>query len=226
MLTEVQHSRSTLGYPKVWPADIQVVAHLPSFSGLQKVIEDNFFSWLVWVCRWVISSFNSYTVLYHFKAFLLPQMDRYCKCGQCVSPVCYRVQDVRVWSPGTIEYVCFWPKSIRTAQSFPPQEASTDHIWHDHAPQLCDSKCIIKICMQKPTICTFFYSSCLLHRCDCCVIELNVDTVCPTRHNMPVKEPHLVVMTMRSTICSHTIRQKSTKVFGKGPEGHKSLSVH
>lgn len=35
------------------------------------------------------------------------------------------------------------------------------------------------------------------------------------------KEPHLVVMTMISTICSHTIRQKSTKVFGKGPEEHK-----
>lgn len=39
-----------------------------------------------------------------------------------------------------------------------------------------------------------------------------------------MKKPHLVVMTIISTICSHTMRQKSTKVFGKGPEGHKGLS--
>lgn len=31
---------------------------------------------------------------------------------------------------------------------------------------------------------------------------------------------------MISTICSHTMRQKSPKVFGKGPEEHKSQSGH
>ena len=38
------------------------------------------------------------------------------------------------------------------------------------------------------------------------------------------QESHLVVMTMISTICSHTMRQKSPNVFGKGPVGHKNLS--
>lgn len=36
MLTEVQHSRSTLGHPEVWPADIEVVVNLPSLSRLGK----------------------------------------------------------------------------------------------------------------------------------------------------------------------------------------------
>lgn len=31
------------------------------------------------------------------------------------------------------------------------------------------------------------------------------------------KRPYLVVMTIIRTICSHTMRQKSAKVFGKGP---------
>lgn len=30
---------------------------------------------------------------------------------------------------------------------------------------------------------------------------------------------------MISTICSQTIRQKSAKVFGKGPEGHKMITT-
>lgn len=34
MLTKVQHCRSTFGYSEVWPADIEVVAHLPSLSRL------------------------------------------------------------------------------------------------------------------------------------------------------------------------------------------------
>lgn len=36
---------------------------------------------------------------------------------------------------------------------------------------------------------------------------------------------HLVVMTMINTICSHTIRQKSTNVFGNGPEGQKVMVI-
>ena len=35
MLTEVQHGRSTLGHPKVWPADIEVVAHISSLTRLR-----------------------------------------------------------------------------------------------------------------------------------------------------------------------------------------------
>jgi len=37
------------------------------------------------------------------------------------------------------------------------------------------------------------------------------------------KESHLVVMTMMSTICSHTMRQKSPNVLGKGPGGHERV---
>lgn len=37
---------------------------------------------------------------------------------------------------------------------------------------------------------------------------------------------YLVVMTMISTICSHTMRQKSAKVFGKGPESQKCINTH
>lgn len=48
------------------------------------------------------------------------------------------------------------------------------------------------------------------------------DSVSPWTKN----KPHLVVMTIISTICSHTMRQKSTKVFGKGPEGCKVASGH
>lgn len=37
VLTEVQHSRSALGHPEVWPADIEVVAHFPFLSRLKKI---------------------------------------------------------------------------------------------------------------------------------------------------------------------------------------------
>lgn len=40
------------------------------------------------------------------------------------------------------------------------------------------------------------------------------------------KRPYLVVMTIISTICSHTMRQKSAKVFGKGPEYKKWIEPH
>lgn len=35
MLTKVQHGWSTFGHSKVWPADIEVVAHLPRLSWLK-----------------------------------------------------------------------------------------------------------------------------------------------------------------------------------------------
>lgn len=38
-------------------------------------------------------------------------------------------------------------------------------------------------------------------------------------------ETHLVVITMMSTICSHTMRQKSPNVFGKGPAGAQEVEV-
>lgn len=34
-----------------------------------------------------------------------------------------------------------------------------------------------------------------------------------------------MVITMISTICSHTMRQKSLKVFGKGPAEHRKCYV-
>lgn len=50
-------------------------------------------------------------------------------------PVCCRVQDGRVWSPGTPERVCSWQRSVHDFQSCPPPEASTDRTWHVRAPR-------------------------------------------------------------------------------------------
>lgn len=74
MFTEVQHGRRTFGHSKVWPADIEVVAHLPSLSGLlgkvrRKSVKE-------------IEEIPAISIYYHIRSGDLP--------------VCCKVQDGRV----------------------------------------------------------------------------------------------------------------------------------